>query len=643
MKKLFFSFLTVLSILGAKDASAATFTTQTVKDSISTNTTWTNDKQYLLKGYVYVTSGATLTIDAGTIIRGDKDTKGTLIIERGAKIIANGTAQDPIIFTSNQPQGSRNYGDWGGVILCGKAPNNWKLGTINGSPLGDGVQQVEGGPRSLYGGTDAHDNSGELHYVRIEFGGVALTPNNEINGLTLCSVGDATKIDHIQVSYSGDDSYEFFGGTVNTKYMVSLGCWDDDFDTDNGYQGKNQFVFSVRANNADLSGSKAFEDDSYQSGTNDGKSDTDHLTKPVFSNATVIGAVGSNPCNTNWNSNFTAAMHIRRGGSQSTFNSVIVSWPAALLIDESSSAFASTTGNIANGNLQFNTNVIAGTYTSNCSSPNPISIVYVKDGARSLTPVNTNADTTTGSPFGSYPGPFTWLKSTNTKIYPTEGNGTKLHNPFAVLNGTPLQEDPTPTSVSPICYNSSSVPSAWGYANNVRPFDPTKPINTDTTGLYNHTSNYNAPDIVPNFSTGKVTDPFFDKVNYVGAFAGTQLTSDNWMRGWCNFDPNNTNYEYANTSVAKQEALAGGFASAVVYPNPATSEATLVVDLNRNTNIRVTVMDITGKVVAEIFNGMQTVGKQHFAINTSALNTGLYLVNVAAEDKQQTVKLKVIK
>src|SRR5215831_2720142 len=113
-----------------------------VKDSIASDTHWTCNNQYLLFGYVYVTKGHTLTIDAGTIIKGDKNTKGALIVERGAKIYAIGTPTNPIVFTSNQPAGSRNYGDWGGVILCGYSPTNWATGQ----------GQVEGGPRSLYGG-----------------------------------------------------------------------------------------------------------------------------------------------------------------------------------------------------------------------------------------------------------------------------------------------------------------------------------------------------------------------------------------------------------------------------------------------------------------------------------------------------------
>ncbi|MGB4414420.1 MAG: hypothetical protein WBI53_05990, partial [Paludibacter sp.] len=186
-------------------------------------TTWTKNNVYLLNGFVYIPNGVTLTIEAGTIIRGDITNKGTIIVEMGGKLIANGTAVEPIVFTSNQAAGSRNYGDWGGIILLGKAPINPVTATI------------EGGVGRSYGGSDATDNSGSLQYVRIEFPGIAFTTDNEINGLTMGGVGSGTILDNIQVSYSGDDSFEWFGGTVNAKHLIALRGWDDDFDTDFGY------------------------------------------------------------------------------------------------------------------------------------------------------------------------------------------------------------------------------------------------------------------------------------------------------------------------------------------------------------------------------------------------------------------------
>src|SRR5262249_16991269 len=185
---------------------------------ISSNTTWYTDTVYFLKGHVFVTNHAELTIQPGTVIVGDTIAKGTLIITKGSKIHAIGTALCPIIFSSSKAPGKRSRGDWGGVILLGLAATNNPGGT----------QYIEGLPASSltqFGGgasPDTHDNSGEMEYVRIEFPGVALAPNNEINGLTFGAVGDGTTIDHVQVSYSNDDSYEWFGGTVNCKYLIAF-------------------------------------------------------------------------------------------------------------------------------------------------------------------------------------------------------------------------------------------------------------------------------------------------------------------------------------------------------------------------------------------------------------------------------------
>ena len=208
----------------------------TIEGEITEDLTLTSNKQYLLKGFVYVTNSAELTIEPGTIIKGDKASKATLVIERGGKIWAQGTKNSPIVFTSNQPKGERSYGDWGGIVICGNAKVNTATGTA----------KIEGGPRSEYGGLDNNDNSGALEYVRIEFSGVEYATDNEINGLTLGGVGSATILRHIQVSYCGDDSYEFFGGTVNAKYLVAFRGWDDEFDTDNGFSGKLQFLVGLR-------------------------------------------------------------------------------------------------------------------------------------------------------------------------------------------------------------------------------------------------------------------------------------------------------------------------------------------------------------------------------------------------------------
>jgi hypothetical protein len=320
--------------------------TETVSGDITTDTKWTASKIWLLNGFVYVKNNATLTIEPGTIIKGISGTKGALIIERGSKIMAQGTENNPIVFTSDKPAGQRLSGDWGGVVLCGKA-------ITNKADDGAGVGIAEGGIGSKFGGTDNADNSGVLSFVRIEFPGIPLTStaNSEINGLTMYSVGTGTKIDHIQVSYSGDDSYEWFGGSVNCKYLVCIGGLDDEYDTDNGFVGTVQFALGIRDPQiADQSQSNGFESDNDANG-----SSTTPITKPVFSNVTLLGPLATPT--TTINSLFRRAMHIRRGSSLSVYNSLFAGWPIGLIIDKQK---GNSDVNAQNNLLQIENVVFAG-------------------------------------------------------------------------------------------------------------------------------------------------------------------------------------------------------------------------------------------------------------------------------------------
>lgn len=295
----------------------------TVSGDITTDTRWYAQAKYHLSGFVYVKNNATLTIEAGTIIKGVSNTKATLIIERGSKIIAAGTATQPIVFTSDKPAGQRASGDWGGVVICGKAKTNKH-------DDGEGVGIAEGGIGSKYGGSDDNDNSGILQFVRIEFPGIPLTStaNSEINGLTLYSVGKATVIDHIQVSYSGDDSFEWFGGNVNAKYLVALGGLDDAFDTDNGFSGKVQFGLILQDPlKSDQSGSNGFESDNDADG-----SLLTPVTSPIFTNVTAIGPLAV-AATLPEGTKHQKALHLRRGTMTSIYNSVFVGFPQGLSID----------------------------------------------------------------------------------------------------------------------------------------------------------------------------------------------------------------------------------------------------------------------------------------------------------------------
>ncbi|RVU00218.1 hypothetical protein EOD41_14780 [Mucilaginibacter limnophilus] len=323
-----------------------------VSGDITASTNWTADKIYLLKGNVFVTNGATLKIAAGTIIKGDKPTKGALIITRGAKIDAQGTSTNPIVFTSNAAAGAREEGDWGGVILLGKAPNNGG----NSVPI-EGISDAT--DKGKHGGDDPHDNSGIMKYVRIEYAGIALSPDNEINGLTFGSVGDGTTIDYIEVYRSGDDAYEWFGGTVNAKHLLAIDTWDDDFDTDNGFSGHVQFGLAQRlAATADVSGSNGFESDNNATGTN-----ATPQTLAVFSNMTILGPREVLEKGPSINASFQHGAQIRRNSSISILNSVIVGYTEGVFYDDALPASPdvnnSSNNLLVDGTSVFENNIVA--------------------------------------------------------------------------------------------------------------------------------------------------------------------------------------------------------------------------------------------------------------------------------------------
>lgn len=365
MKKLLFGLLSIGAISmtacnknDSKNTPTPTDTTSnnivTLSGDIASNRTLTANKQYLLQGFVFVKSGVTLTIEPGTIIKGDKATKGSLIITRGAKIHAEGTASKPIIFTSANAVGLRSEGDWGGVILLGKAPINPSGGEAK---IEGGLMPTAGGDEkdyTWYGGNDAQDNSGIIKYVRIEFAGIAYSPDNEINGLTFGGVGAGTTIEYVQVYRSGDDAYEWFGGTVNCKHLVATYTWDDDFDTDFGFSGSVQFGLVHRAKTiADVSGSNGFESDNDGNGSNNLPQ-----TKAVMCNMTIVGPIASGSSTSGINANFQHAAQIRRNSSQSIYNSLLIGFPIGLYIDDSKGN--ATSNNAANGSLKFMNNIIAG-------------------------------------------------------------------------------------------------------------------------------------------------------------------------------------------------------------------------------------------------------------------------------------------
>jgi hypothetical protein len=344
---------------------------------ISENRTLKAGNTYKLRGLVFVTNGAILTIEPGTKIVGESGKNGGLIITRSCKIIADGTADKPIVFTSESATPQR--GDWAGLVLLGNAPTN---ASFNGVA---GVGEIEGGINNSDGlglfGTPATqaqnpaDNSGILRYVRIEYAGYAFLPDKEINGLTFGGVGNLTVVDYVQVSYANDDSFEWFGGTVNCKHLISFRTLDDDFDTDNGFSGKVQFGISLRDSSiADISKSEAFESDNDANG-----SSLLPQTAAIFSNMTVMGPKAT--LTNTGNSLFVWGAQIRRNSTMSLFNSIIMGYPNGLYIDATKGV---PTDNNIPGSLNVQNTIIAG-----CPTP----ILYSISGNANV-PVTPNTTAT---------------------------------------------------------------------------------------------------------------------------------------------------------------------------------------------------------------------------------------------------------
>ena len=361
-----------------------------VTANITSNTTWTASNVYYLKGQTYIKNNSTLTIEAGTVILGDHTAVGAgLFVTKGSKVIAIGTATSPIVFTSDKPAGSRNKGDWGGIVLLGKATYN-----ING-----GVNNIEGiaanADTEFGGGTtpDDADNSGTLKYVRIEFGGYIYAANQEINGLTFGAIGSGTTIDNVQVSFANDDSFEWFGGSVNCSHLVSFRGLDDDFDTDNGFSGKVQFCLGVRdpqiSDNPTVSTSNGFESDNNAQSTGTSPA----FTTCVFSNVTIVGPHFRQtlPFGGTIAAGFGRAAQLRRNSKQKIFNTIFMDYNNGLHVDG-----VTTETNALNNDLKFKNNILASNVANkiayvNATGNNASFVIATWYAASNNTTVATNA------------------------------------------------------------------------------------------------------------------------------------------------------------------------------------------------------------------------------------------------------------
>lgn len=275
-----------------------------VTADITASTTWTADHIYVLKTHIFVRSG-TLTIEAGTRVLGDNGS--SIVVTTGGKIDVQGTAAKPVVMTSSQPEGSRLPGDWGGLVLLGTAPINVTGGTsqIEGFPAGTTGTQ--------YGGTNAAHDCGKVNYLRVEFAGFELAPNNELNAFTVGACGSATVIDHVQAHLGSDDGVEVFGGTANLKHILVSQSQDDGLDWDFGWVGKAQFVIVQQS---------AFSNEGFEADNNGNANDALPRSAPTIYNATLVGS-DRQPGGANQKQ---MGMHLRRGTAGQIYNSIITSF-----------------------------------------------------------------------------------------------------------------------------------------------------------------------------------------------------------------------------------------------------------------------------------------------------------------------------
>lgn len=318
-----------------------------VTGEVTGTETWTAGNYYVLRGAVFVRNGATLNIQAGTTVIGESGSVGTLIVERGGRLMAIGTPTAPIVFTSDQAPGTRSRGDWGGLIINGRAPINFETGEAAGE-----------GDTGVYGGTDPNDNSGVLRYVRVEFSGIEFSPDNELNGIALQGVGKGTVLDFVQAHMSRDDAIEFFGGTVDVKHVVLSNAADDSLDWTFGWLGRAQFIaIHQRGDDAD----NAIEADN-----NEFNNNALPRSNPLIYNVTICGDPAGLA------SEVQRAGNLRRGTAFTIRNFLITGMRQGFQLEASTA----TTAQVANGTTQMG----AGVSWNNVSNMHSSVTTFITSG-----------------------------------------------------------------------------------------------------------------------------------------------------------------------------------------------------------------------------------------------------------------------
>ena len=548
-----FGLLFVLTVLISSIASGQI----TIKDDdIQAGQTYnmTANNEYLLDGFVFVEDGATLNIEAGTVIKGKEvpttgDNASALIICQGAQIFAIGNAENPIIFTAEADDISDpndlTYSDrnlWGGVILLGRA-------SINTT---SGVGQIEGIPstesRGAYGGgatpNDA-DNSGRMSFVSIRHGGSEIGAGNEINGLTFGAVGSETIIDHIEVFANLDDGYEWFGGTVNTKYLISAFCGDDGFDYDEGFRGKHQFWFCI----------KDAIDGGGRLGEHDGGTTPEDGTPyaiPQIYNATYIGpGANSTP-----QGDGAEAIIFRDNAGGKYYNSIITEFNGG------NGGYGITVEDLASG----------------------------------------------------------------------EDSRARMEAGDLVLNNNIWWNFGASNSIDSIA--RQDFVKAHILANNNQVVDPQlNNISWDYSAALDPRPNPSGP-----AGSGAVTplDPFFDVVDYFGAFNPNGFL---WTDGWTALSTDGI----TDVKETHNSTIPNKFDLNQNYPNPFNPSTKISYSIKEASIVNITVFNVLGQEVAQLINGFRNTGTYEVTFDASALPSGMYIYTLEANGQRFTKKMTLLK
>ena len=500
--------------------------------SVTGTVTWTSDNVYILDGFVFVNDGQTLTIEAGTVIKGkpgQEENASALIIARGGKLIAQGTASDPIIFTAEADdlKGSVNDTDrglWGGLILLGEGLTN--NGTSDKAIEGIPTEETMG----LYGGNVENDGSGTLKYISIRHGGTDIGEGNEINGLTLGATGTATDISYLEVASNKDDGVEWFGGAPKLHHILVAWCADDSYDYDEGYSGWNQFLCAIQD---PLTGDRMGEHDGGPSSNELGTP----IAHPVFSNVTYVGRGASE-------GKRTITFRDNAGGEY--HNSIFASQAKGIDIE-----FRGTDGGsydrFVEGNLALANNIFFE--VADGTAEGVFMVVSEQDDDRNV------MYTVTQTELDAFSASFD-------------------------ANGNVLDVDPVVTADNP---------TAGGDIFHIAGFE----------GM----------------------DTWFERVNYVGAFA----PSSNWAVGWTLSlgDVNARNNPFVG--VGDSESVSSGV---TVYPNPVTDLATVEFDNSRGTSYSFTLYGLSGRSVKMIMN----IRNGSFRFDRESLASGIYMYRLSGDD-----------